>query len=90
MLLNGLISDCTTKGSLMRSWYAEITVGPTGQVTGCTATGAGGLFVYKQWLQIRIWRKDHWEYGLQWDRLSGQPERRKSIGPDAGGSRDQQ
>ena len=43
MLLNGLISDCTTKGSLMRSWYAEITVGPTGQVTGCTATGAGGL-----------------------------------------------
>ncbi len=33
MLLNGLISNCTTKGSLMRSWYAEITVGPTGQVT---------------------------------------------------------
>ena len=43
MLLNGLISDCTTKDSLMRSWYAEITVGPTGQVTGCTATGEGGL-----------------------------------------------
>lgn len=43
MLLNGTIQNCTTKGSLMRSWYGLITVGPTGLVTGNTARGAGGM-----------------------------------------------
>lgn len=43
MLINGTIRDCTTKGSLMRSWYGLITVGPTGLITGNKATGAGGM-----------------------------------------------
>ena len=43
MLLNGTITGCTTSGSLMRSFYANITVGPTGVIEQCKATGAGGL-----------------------------------------------
>ena len=43
MLLNGTITDCTTTGSLMRSFYANIAVGPTGVIEQCKATGAGGL-----------------------------------------------
>ncbi|MBS5590068.1 S-layer homology domain-containing protein [Muriventricola aceti] len=43
MLLNGAITDCVTTGSLMRSFYANIMVGPTGVIEKCKATGAGGL-----------------------------------------------
>lgn len=33
MLINGTVRDCTTKGSLMRSWYGLITIGPDGLIT---------------------------------------------------------
>ena len=43
MLINGTIQGCTTNGSLMRSWYGLIAVGPDGLITGNTATGDGGM-----------------------------------------------
>lgn len=44
MLINGTIENCTTTGSLARSWYAAITIGPDGVIQNNTAKGAGGLF----------------------------------------------
>ena len=43
MVINGTITDCSGSKSLMRSWYAQITLGPRGLVTNCSSVSAGGL-----------------------------------------------
>lgn len=43
LLLNGIISGNTTSGSLFRSFYGLIVLGPTGIIDSNTASGAGGL-----------------------------------------------
>lgn len=43
MLINGTVRDCTTTGSLARSWYALITIGPDGLITRNTSTTFGIL-----------------------------------------------
>lgn len=54
MLLNGTITDCVTTGSLMRSWYANITLGTSGVIEQCEATGAGGLLYTNNGSQYTI------------------------------------
>lgn len=67
MLINGTVRDCTTSGSLMRSWYGLITVGPDGLITGNKATGDGGMMYTNNGSRYAIYgniTKNNATYGM--------------------------